>query len=127
MNIIDENITHDQKELLERWGIRVKQIGIDIKTKGITDNDIIRFLREHSGILFITRDDDFYKQKYCHEKYCIVYLEVERNEVAYFIRKFLKHDFFNTKAKKLGKVIKASRQFISYWQVHKKSFDKLEW
>lgn len=127
MNIIDENITQDQKELLEKWGIRVKQIGNDIKSKGITDNDIISFLKEHSGILFITRDDDFYKQKYCHEKYCIVYLEVERNEVAYFIRKFLKHELFNTKAKRLGKVIKASQQFISYWQVHKKSFDKLEW
>jgi hypothetical protein len=115
MYLLDENITKDQRELLERWRFRIKQIGVDFKTKGIKDEQIITLLQQLNGILFLTRDNDFFKKEYCHSKYCIVYLDVEKFEVAYFIRNFLKHSDFNSTKKRLGKIIKINQTLIQYY------------
>lgn len=115
MYLLDENITRDQRELLVRWRFQVKQIGVDFKTKGIKDEQIITLIQQTNGVLFLTRDSDFFKRKYCHSKYCIVYLDVEKLEVAYFIRKFLKHPLFNTNKKRIGKIIKVNQTLIQYY------------
>ncbi len=86
MYLLDENRTKDQKELLEKWRYNVRQIGVDVATKGIKDTQIITLLQQLHGVLFLTRDTDFFKHNYCHPNYCIVYLDVEKNETAWFIR-----------------------------------------
>ncbi len=121
MYLLDENITKDQKDLLEKWRFNVKQIGVDIATKGIQDIQIITLLQQLHGVLFLTRDTDFFKQNYCHKHYCIVYLDVEKTETAYFIRKFLKHPDFNTTAKRLGKVVKVNQTLIQFYSVKSNS------
>jgi hypothetical protein len=126
MYLLDENITKDQKELLEKWRFNVKQIGVDIATKGIQDIQIITLLQQLHGVLFLTRDTDFFKQHYCHLNYCIVYLDVEKTETAYFIRKFLKHHNFNTTAKRLGKIVKVSQTLILYYSVKSSSLTSLK-
>lgn len=126
MYLLDENITKDQKELLEKWRFNVKQIGVDIATKGIQDIQIITLLQQLHGVLFLTRDSDFFKQSYCHLNYCIVYLDVEKTETAYFIRKFLKHSNFNTSAKRLGKVVKVNQTLIQYYSVKSNSLTTLQ-
>ncbi len=118
MYLLDENITKDQKDLLEKWHYHVKQIGIDIKSKGIKDEQIITFLQQVNGVLFLTRDNDFFKKELCHTNYCIVYLDVEKFEVAYHIRKFLKHSSFNNSKKRLGKIIKVNQTVIQYYLIN---------
>lgn len=125
MYLLDENITKDQKELLEKWRFNVKQIGVDIATKGIQDIQIITLLQQLHGVLFLTIDTDFFKQSYCHQNYCIVYLDVEKTETAYFIRKFLKHANFNTTAKRLGKVVKVNQTLIQFYSVKSNSLTTL--
>lgn len=115
MYLLDENIIKDQRKLLERWRFRVKQIGVDFKTKGIKDEQIVTLLQQTNGTLFITRDSDFFEKKYCHSKYCIIYLDVEKFEVAYFIRNFLKHPLFNNNKKRMGKIIKLNQTLIQYY------------
>ncbi len=115
MYLLDENITKDQKELLEKWRFRVKQIGVDFKNKGIKDEQIITLLQQIKGVLFITRDTDFFKKEFCHLNYCIVFLDVEKTEVAYYIRKFLTHPLFNNNYKRLGKIIKLNQTYIQYY------------
>lgn len=115
MYLLDENITKDQRELLERWRIRVKQVGVDFETKGIKDEQIVTLLQQINGILFITRDSVFFKKEYCHSRYCIVFLDIEKYEVAYFIRKFLKHPLFNSNKKRMGRVIKINQTLIQYY------------
>ena len=44
MNILDENIPRSQRLLLLSWGVRVKQIGVDIGHKGLQDEEIIPLL-----------------------------------------------------------------------------------
>ncbi len=125
MYLLDENITKDQKELLEKWRYHVKQIGVDIAAKDIQDIQIITLLQQLHGVLFLTRDTDFFKQNYCHLNYCIVYLDVEKTETAYFIRKFLKHINFNTTAKRLGKIIKVNQTLIQFYSVKSNSLTTL--
>jgi hypothetical protein len=126
MNLLDENITRDQKELLERWGFRVKQIGVDFKQKGIKDEQIITFIQQINGVLFLTGDSDFFKKEYCHSRYCIVYLDVAKIEVAYFIRNFLKHSMFNTSKKRMGKIIKINETLIQYYILNSDELFSLE-
>ena len=121
MYLLDENITKDQRELLEKWRYNVKQIGIDVATKGIQDIQIITLLQQLHGVLFLTRDTDFFKHSYCHPNYCIVYLDVEKTETAWFIRKFLKHPEFNTTAKRLGKIVKVNQTLIQYYSLKSNS------
>ncbi|MEO6843552.1 MAG: DUF5615 family PIN-like protein [Ginsengibacter sp.] len=117
MYLLDENITRDQRELLERWHFQAKQVGVDFGVKGIKDEQIVTLLQQTNGILFITRDSDFFKKEYCHSKYCIVFLDLGKYEVAYFIRKFLKHPLFNSSRKRMGKVIKINQTFIQYYNL----------
>ncbi len=127
MLLLDENITKDQKELLEKWGYHPKQIGVDLKYKGIADENIITFLRSSKNILFVTRDSDFYKNQLCHPAFCIVFLEVDRSECAFFVRKFLSHKKFKSNKQRVGKVIKLTQTIISYWEVNSKELMVIKW
>ena len=123
MYLLDENRTKDQKELLEKWRYNVRQIGVDVATKGIKDTQIITLLQQLHGVLFLTRDTDFFKHNYCHPNYCIVYLDVEKNETAWFIRKFLRHPDFNTSAKRLGKIVKVNQTLIQFYTLKSKDIN----
>lgn len=125
MNVLDENIIDNQRRLLGSWRIPVRQIGYEIGRKGMKDDEIIPFLRQLAQPTFFTRDLDFYKRNLSHMSYCIVYLEVRKEESAVFIRRFLRHPRFNTKAKRMGKVIRVTHTGVSIWALHqaKEEFD----
>ena len=103
MNILDENIIDNQRRQLKSWRISVLQIGYEAGRKGMKDREIIPFLHQQSQPTFFTRDDDFYDRKLCHVGYCLVYLDVRKEEAATFIRRLLRHRAFKTKAKRMGK------------------------
>jgi len=44
VNILDEQILENQRQLLKSWRISVRQIGYDIGRKGMKDHEIIPFL-----------------------------------------------------------------------------------
>ena len=82
MTILDENIPKPQRERLEGWRIAVRQIGVSVGRKGMLDEEIISLLQSLRHPTFFTRDDDFYDRRLCHSRYCLVYLAVEKSEVA---------------------------------------------
>jgi len=106
MNVLDENIREDQRALLQRWGIPVHQIGADIGRKGMQDEEIIPFLHTLREATFFTRDLGFNDRKLCHPNYCLVCLAVGKDEVAVFVRRILQHPQIDSKAKRMGTVIK---------------------
>lgn len=116
MNILDENIREDQHGLLRSWGVPVHQIGVDVGQKGMQDNEIISFLHQLRDTTFFTRDLGFYNRSLCHTRYCLVCLAVEKDEVAVFVRRFLRHSEFDKKAKRMGEVVRASHSGISVWR-----------
>ncbi len=118
MNILDENIPKPQRELLERWGIAVMQVGVSIGRNGMLDEEIIPLLQRLRRPTFFTRDDDFYKRNLCHARYCLVHLSVARSEAALFAGRLLRQRGFNTQAKRMGKVPRVSHAGVSFWQRH---------
>ncbi len=82
------------------------------------DKDIIRELHQVRNATFITRDSDFYKRKWLHRGYCIIYLTCPENKVAEVATHVVRHSEFNTHAKRMGKVIRASSEGITYMQIN---------
>lgn len=117
MNILDENVPANQRQLLEHWHIRVRQIGYNVGRRGMQDDEVIALLLRERRPTFFTRDEDFYERKLCHRRYCLVYLAVDKNEVAAFIRRFLRHPVVDTLPKRLGSVIRVSRAGLAMWRI----------
>jgi len=117
VNILDENISENQAALLASWRIRFKQIGSDVGRSGMTDEGIIPLLLRQPLPTFFTRDKGFYDFRLCHARYCLVLLDVRRNETASFIRRILRHPALNSKRKRMGKVIRASRGKIVFCDI----------
>ena len=127
MNILDENIPKSQRQLLESWGIPVRQIGFNVGRRGLQDEEIVPFLHQQRRPTFFTRDADFYDRRLCHAKYSMVYLAVEKEEGAVFVRRFLRHPEFNTQVKRMGIVIRVSRAGISAWRLHADREVQFKW
>ncbi|MCI0528720.1 MAG: hypothetical protein L0Y56_14880, partial [Nitrospira sp.] len=108
MNILDENIIESQRQRLRSWGVSIRHVGHDVGRKGMNDEEIIPFLHRLRHPTFFTRGSDFYKRSLCHARYCLVYLDVEKEEVTTFVRRLLRHREFNTEAKRMGTVIRIS-------------------
>jgi hypothetical protein len=127
LNLLDENILKDQRELLHSWRIPVHQIGHDAGRKGMKDDEIIPLLQQLTRPTFFTRDFGFYNRKLCHARYCIVYTAVDRSEVAVFMRRLLRHPDLKAEADRLGKVMRLSSAGISIWQLHAEAETLLDW
>jgi len=54
VNILDENIPKNQRQLLEKWRIHVRQIGFNIGRMGMQDEEIIPFLLQIKRLFFYT-------------------------------------------------------------------------
>ena len=80
MNILDENISANQAALLASWRIRSKQIGVHVGRSGMADDSIIPLLVRQTSPTFFTRDKGFYDLRRCHARYCLVFLDVRRND-----------------------------------------------
>ncbi len=116
MNILDENVREDQRGLLQRWEVPVHQLGVDVGRKGMKDEEIIPLLHTLRDTTFFTRDMGFYDRKLCHPRYCLVCLAVGKEEVAVFVRRVLRHPEVDTKAKRMGAVIRVSHAGFSIWR-----------
>jgi len=52
---------------------------------------------------------------------------VKKDEVAIFIRRFLQHQEFDTEAKRMGSVIRASHTGLSVWRLHAERQIRYNW
>ncbi|MCK4541847.1 MAG: hypothetical protein KAU17_06395 [Spirochaetales bacterium] len=127
MNILDENIPDSQRQILRSWRIRIHQVGHEIGRQGMKDEEIIPLLHGLPPVTFFTRDLGFYYRDLCHDRYCLVYLAIGQYEVASFVRRFLRHSAFNTRAKRVGKVIRVSHTGMRIWQLHAKKEKEIGW
>lgn len=90
MNILDENILEDQRQLLLNWRVSFRQISYEVGWKGMKDDEIIPFLLTFRQPTLFTVDRDFYRRELCHAQYSLVYLDVAQSEAAAFMRRLLR-------------------------------------
>ena len=121
MNVLDENIPEDQRQLLRSWRIRACQIGQDVGRQGMKDEQqVIPLLLRLRRPTFLTRDQGFFSNAFCHSKYCLVCLAIEADEAASFIRRTLRHSSFGTQAKRMGSVLLVRQIGIRVLHGHQK-------
>lgn len=127
MNVLDENISDDQRQQLRSWGIPVRQIGQDVGRKGLLDDAIIPLLHQLTRPTLFTRDDGFDRSALCHPSYCLVYMAVGESEVASFVRRFLRHPAFATFTRRRGSVARASHSGIHVWRLRPTAEEDVPW
>ena len=117
MIVLDENVLDGQRLLLEASRVAIKQIGVDIGHKGMKDDEIIVLLRKQRNLSFFTRDAGFYVPGLRHRRYCLIVMNVGQNQVATFVRRFLRHSHFDTQAKRTGCVVRISHAGLAAWRL----------
>jgi len=125
--ILDENITRSAEEQLRRWRIPARAITEHFIHKGTADSDLVPILHRLAQPTFFTHDWDFWKPDFCHPRYCIVHLAVEDTEAADYIRRFLRHSQFSTRAKRLGKVIQVRPAGLNVYLWRHGEAESIEW
>jgi hypothetical protein len=127
VNILDENILEDQRQLLRNWRVPLQQIGYEAGWKGMQDEEIISFLLGLRRPTLFTLDRDFYQRGLCHARYSLVYLDVKQSETAIFVRRVLRHRDLDTQAKRMGTVVRASHTRVAVWRLHADQEVHLGW
>ena len=127
MNVLDENIPENQRQLLRSWRIPVRQIGHEVGRSGAKDAAIIPLLHRLGPVTFFTRDLGFYDRRLCHARYCIVVLAVGQYEAASLVRRVLRHPELETSARRLGRAIRASHSGLRLWELHVTDEAVLHW
>jgi len=93
----------------------------------MTDVEIIPFLLTLRRPTFFTLDWDFYIPDLCHTRTCLVFPDVGRQEAAHFIRRLLVHPQFDTQAKRMGAVVRASHAGPFVWRLHSPAEASFSW
>ncbi len=123
MNVLDENFPDDQRELLLKFGVSVRQIG----RLGMSDNEIIPLLHRLRRATFFTQDRDFAGSFSAHPAYCLVWLGVSQDDLAEYARRLLRHPSFATTAQRLGKILTAGPVGISVFEGNRRSPRRIAW
>lgn len=110
MNVLDENIIEEQRLLLRQWHVPVRHVGYDLWRAGVQDDEIITLLLQLPHPTFFRR--------WRHAQYCLVYLTVDEDQAATYIRRVLRHPQFNTIAKRMGLIMRVSPDQLTVWRLH---------
>jgi hypothetical protein len=127
MIVLDENVPESQRALLRSSRVALRQVGHDIALKGMKDDQIISLLHRLDRPTFFSLDGDFYERRLCHKRYCLVHLDIDDEQTADYVRRLLRHHELNTKAKRLGRVIRVLPTGLTFWRVHQEHEGQLPW
>jgi hypothetical protein len=127
MLVLDENLPAGQQQLLHKWRIRFRVVGVEVARSGTTDENLVPILHGLPCPTFFTLDIDFYRRDWAHLDYCLVWLHVRRREAAETIRRFLRHPVFDTQAKRMGVVARVHAGGVAYWRVGERSPQSVSW
>lgn len=117
MIFLDENIIVPERERLRAMRVHCRHVGHDVGRQGMKDiNEVIPLLHQFRRPTFFTRDRDFYHPSLLHAGYCLVHLDVAFDEVANYLRRFLRHTGFRTQSQRMGKIVRVHYSGINYWQ-----------
>lgn len=86
----------------------------------IPDERVPSLLRELKQPTFITIDDGFWNRSLRDARYCIVYFDVrddQQDQIPNLLRRLFRLPQFNTRAKRMGKVIRVSTAGIEFCQM----------
>lgn len=127
MLVLDENLPAGQQQLLRNWRIRFRVVGVDAASAGTRDENLMPVLHRLAAPTFFSLDHDFFRARWAHRNYALVWLDVADDRAAEVIRRFIRHPVFNTQARRMGVVARAHSGGILYWRVGGRSLQTVAW
>ena len=121
MIVLDEQLLGRKIELeIAKWYQGAVWNIIDLRPHTVIKDDAIPgILRQQSQPIFVTiNEKDFWRKVAIDNQYCIVCFTMPDsrvNEIPESLRSLLRIPEFNTKAKRMGKVIRVTDKEISYY------------
>ena len=129
--VVDEHLRYDRvTEPLQRF-VTAQQIGAELShAKGLSDEQIIPFLRSLKRRTFITIDAWFYKSRLCDNAYCLIYFRLtmeQQAQIPSLLRRLFKIEGFRTVKERMGKVVHIGHEAIRYYQRGLPGEQRLNW
>jgi hypothetical protein len=124
-HVLDENIRPKHYRALKRRFSMVK-VGDGFGYESMSDENI-RNAMHGSKQTFHTQDRDFYKPYHRHPAYCLVFYDVRAADFVSCVQRFLRHPRFNTRNKRMGKVVRVTLEHIEVWELHNENRETVEW
>lgn len=127
MLVLDEKLPADQQQLLRKWPVRFRCVGVEIAAFGNDDENLIPHLHRLPRPTFFSLDRDFFRRDWTHAQYCLVWLNVEDDHAAEFICRFLRHPEFDTQARRMGAVARVHDGGVTFRRVGMRSSQSAAW
>ena len=96
----------------------------------VKDERVPSILRTIRTPTFITIDHQFWNPRRRDRAYCIVYFDLrtdEQGDIPMLLRRLLRLPEFRTRAARMGKVARVSRDQVRWWQVGDESEHAVQW
>ena len=127
MVVLDENVPESQRRLLRKWRIHFRAVGVNVGKAGTPDADLIPVLHRLARPTFFSLDSHFYRSDWMHSGYCLIWLDLQAEVAAEFIRRFLRYPAFNTHAKRMGLVARVHADGVQLWRRGKQNQQAIAW
>jgi hypothetical protein len=98
-----------------------------LEGKALSDENIIPPLLRLRRPTHFSRDRDFFQRRLCHRGYCLVQLAVSELEIARYVRRLLRQPAFDTRAKRMGDVLRVTPTGITVWRLHAETEERVSW
>ena len=124
-HVLDENVIKQNYQALRRRFSMVK-VGDGFGYPSMSDENI-RSELHHSKQTFHTQDRRFCHPRHRHPTYGLVFYDMEDKDFVSYVQRFLRHPRFNTRAKRMGKVVRVTLEQIEVWEYHHENQEIVEW
>lgn len=96
----------------------------------IKDNAVPRLLRQQNQPTFVTINTrDFWRKVLISSRYCVICFTLSDSragEIPHILRGLFRHPEFNTKSKRMGKIIRVTSRAVSYYSYDTRDVKILE-
>lgn len=132
MIVLDEQLLgRGLDEQIARWYQGAVCFIVDLRTDTVIKDDAIPKLLQHENQpTFITiNESDFWRRTDINNRFCIVCFALpdsRAREIPQRLRDLFAHPLFDTKKKRMGKVIRVAEKEISYYGIERETIKIVE-
>lgn len=123
MIVLDEQLLgRNIEEHIARWYRGAVCFISDLRPNTVIKDDILpKLLQQENQSTFVTINErDFWRKVAINKQFCVVCFALpdsRAREIPARLRSLLSHPLFDTKKKRMGKVIRIAEQEVSYYSV----------
>ena len=132
MIVLDEQLLgRNLENEIGRWYQGAVRFIIDLRPNTVIKDDAIPgLLQQERQPTFVTINErDFWRKVQPSNSYCLVCFTLPDsrvNEIAQDLRELFQHTDFNTKSKRMGKIIRVTDRVVTYYTVNLKQIQTVD-